>query len=212
MPDSRGYLLPAERQILLQRYAPVLVLFPELERQAPYPDEGDAIYTMRGSYHPRAVEFFLQEARPRYRPFYRLSHPRRWFRRRSLQEEIAAVSLTISEAEVEAAVQEYGDDPRYAGVTAEELRRAIRTRLIQGRLSQRLQGFDLPLGRGDNIGFWRHYFKLLAESAPDVRRCVVYGRLIQGRAPLDARLSATEALLRQGPAQGPYDVRRSRVA
>ncbi|GIV81443.1 MAG: hypothetical protein KatS3mg051_0797 [Anaerolineae bacterium] len=212
MPDARGYLLPAERQILLQRYAPVLVLFPELERQAPYPDEGDAIYTMRGSYHPRAVEFFLQEARLRYRPLFRLRHPGRWFRRRSLQEEIAEVSLSIGQEQIEKAAADYADDPRYAGLSADELRRAVRTRLIQQGLSQRLKGFDLPLGRGDNIAFWRHYFERLAQSAPDVRRCVVYGRLIQGRAPLDAQLSATEALLRQKPAQGPYDVRRSRVA
>lgn len=212
MPDSRGYLLPAERQILLQRYAPVLILFPELEHQAPYPDEGDAIYTMRGSYHPRTVEFFLQEARLRYRPLYWLSHPGRWFRRRSLQEEMAAVSLTITDQQLDEAIAAYGDDPRYAGLEGEALRRAIRTRLIQQQLSRRLQGFDLPLGRGDNIAFWRHYFERLAEVTAEARRSVVYGRLIQGRAPLDARLAATEALLRQGPAQGPYDVRRSRVA
>ena len=212
MPDARGYLLPVERQILLHRYAPVLVLFPELEQQAPYPDEGDAIYTMRGSYHPRAVEFFLQQAtirRPRLHLLRRLA---RWLKPHSLQEEIRAVEAAISSEQIDEAVRAYHDDPRYAGLTGEALRSAIRTRLIQQGLGKRIRGFDLALDRGDNIGFWKHYFELLAETPPEVRRSIVYGRLIQGRAPLNPALSSTEALLRQGPAQGPHDVRRSRVA
>jgi hypothetical protein len=66
MPDQRGYLLPEERRILLRRYAPVLTLFPERRAQAPYPDEGDAIYTVRGSYHPRSTAFFLKHGKLRY--------------------------------------------------------------------------------------------------------------------------------------------------
>ncbi len=212
MPDARGYLLPAERQILLRRYAPVLVLFPELEQQAPYPDEGDAIYTMRGSYHPRAVEFFLQQATIRYHKLHLLRRLRLLIKPRTLQDEIKAAEETISAQQIDKAMRAYQDDPRYAGLTGEALRNAIRTRLIQEALGQRIRGFDLALFRGDNIGFWKHYFALLTETPPETRRSVVYGRLIQGRASLDQALSSTEALLRKGPEQGPHDVRRSRVA
>lgn len=212
MPDARGYLLPAERQMLLHRYAPVLVLFPELEQQAPYPDDGDAIYTVRGSYHPRAVEFFLQQAAIRYPKSHLLRRLARQLKPRSIQEEISAVEAAISSQQIDKAVLAYHDDPRYTGLTGEELRSAIRTRLIQQELGRRIRGFDLGLYRGDNIGFWKHYFALLAESPPEVRRSIVYGRLIQGRATLDQALSSTEALLRKGPEQGPHDVRRSRVA
>lgn len=212
MPDARGYLLPAERQILLHRYAPVLVLFPELEQQAPYPDDGDAIYTMRGSYHPRAVEFFLQQAAIRYHKLHLLRRLARLLRPRTLQDEIGAVEEAISDQQLDEAVRTYQDDPRYAGLNEAALRGAIRTRLIQEELSKRIRGFDLALFRGDNIGFWKHYFELLAEVPPETRRSIVYGRLIQGRAPLDQALASTEALLRKGPEQGPHDVRRSRVA
>ncbi|MEP0763682.1 MAG: hypothetical protein HRF48_13195, partial [Chloroflexota bacterium] len=212
MPDARGYLLPAERQILLRRYAPVLVLFPELEQQAPYPDEGDAIYTMRGSYHPRAVEFFLQQAAIRYHKLHLLRRLARLLKPRSLQEEIKAVEAAISGQQIDEAVHAYQDDPRYAGLSGEALRSAIHTRLIQQELGKRIRGFNLLLNRGDNIGFWKHYFALLAQTPPETRRSVVYGRLIQGRAPLDQALSSTEALLRKGLEQGPHDVLRSRVA
>lgn len=212
MPDARGYLLPAERQILLRRYAPVLVLFPELEQQAPYPDEGDAIYTMRGSYHPRAVEFFLQQATIRYHKLHLLRRLRLLIKPRTLQDEIKAAEETISAQQIDKAMRAYQDDPRYAGLTGEALRNAIRTRLIQEALGKRIRGFDLALFRGDNIGFWKRYFELLASTPPETRRSVVYGRLIQGRAPFDQALSSTEALLRKGPEQGPHDVRRSRVA
>ena len=67
MPDHQGYLLPGEREILLRRFAPVLVLFPEIRNQAPYPDDGDPIYTVRGSYHPRTVNLFLKQGTVRYR-------------------------------------------------------------------------------------------------------------------------------------------------
>jgi len=212
MPDARGYLLPGERQILLHRYAPVLVLFPELEQQAPYPDEGDAIYTMRGSYHPRTVEFFLQQATIRYHKLHLLRRLARLLKPHSLQDEINAVEAAIPSQRIDEAMRAYQDDPRYAGLTGEAQRSAIRTRLVQQELGKRIRGFDLSLYRGNNIGFWKHYFELLAQTPPETRRSVVYGRLIQGRAPLDQALSSTEALLRKGPEQGPHDVRRSRVA
>ena len=82
MPDENGYLLPDERRALLRRFAPVLVLFPEAKEQAPYPDDGDAIYTVRGSYHPRSLELFLSEARVRYRPSVWLSDLRLLWRAR----------------------------------------------------------------------------------------------------------------------------------
>ncbi len=67
MPDHQGYLLPSEREILLRHFAPVMVLFPEIREQAPYPDDGDPIYTVRGTYHPRTVDLFLKQGQVSYR-------------------------------------------------------------------------------------------------------------------------------------------------
>jgi len=216
MPDHRGFLLPEERQILLRRFAPVLILFPEQAGQAPYPDEGDAIYTMRGSYHPRAVEFFLTHARVCYRFRTLLRHPRLFFRPRSYSEEWQDATRAVTAAAVERALtdpgQGYRNDPRYAGLDTVQLRAVIRRRLVQQRLGERIRGFDLPLFRGKNIQHWKRYFAYLEEADPELRRSVVYGRLVQGRAPLDLNLSSTESLLSQGPGFGPYDVSQTRVA
>jgi hypothetical protein len=216
MPDRRGYLLPGERQILLRRFAPVLILFPECAEQAPYPDEGDAIYTMRGSYHPRAVEFFLSHARICYRFHTLLRHPRLWSAPRSVLEEWRDAERSVNAAYVEQALaspgKEYQNDPRYTGLDRPRLRAAIFQRLVQEKLGERLRGFDLPLFRGRNIEQWTMYFKCLAEADSELRRSVVYGRLVQGRAPLDGTLTSTESLLSQGPVFGPYDVSRAKVA
>ncbi len=208
MPDHRGYLLPTERRALLSRYAPVLVLFPELSRQAPYPDDGDAIYTMRGSYHPRTVEFFLAEATTRYQR----ASARAFSGSRSPHEEASRIAATISEADIRNAEELYREDPRYAGFTREQLHAALHIRLLQQRMGKRVSGFDLPLFRTRNIAFWNEYIKLLAELPPEKTRAVVYGRLLQGRAPLNVTLATTEAMLKQEPEYGPYDVSQTRVA
>ena len=208
MPDYRGYLLPNERRVLLNRYAPVLVLFPELPRQAPYPDEGDAIYTVRGSYHPRAVNFFLEKAIARYRRAKLGVFPRSL----SPFDEIAHIESTLSDADIRSAMELYREDPRYAGFNKEQLHDALRKRLIQQRLGTRVAGFDLPLFRTRNIAFWGEYIKLLRELPPEKTRSVVYGRLLQGRAPLNVTLATTEAMLKQEPEYGPYDVSQTRVA
>jgi hypothetical protein len=216
MPNRHGYLLPGERQILLRRFAPVLVLFPEYAEQAPYPDEGDAIYTMRGTYHPRAVEFFLNHARICYRLQTLLRQPGLRSSSRSFLEERAAVERSVTAADVQRALadpgKDYRNDSRYAGLDGPQFRAAIYRQLVQQRLGERVRGFDLPLFRGRNIEHWKMYFKYLAEADPELRRSVVYGRLVQGRAPLDVDLASTESLLSQGPGFGPYDVSRARVA
>jgi hypothetical protein len=214
MPDQQGYLLPNERQILLRRYAPVLVLFPEIREQAPYPDDGDAIYTIRGSYHPRTVELFLKQAKVRRTRRWLLSVFRLRRSPRSLADELAAAEQSVRPEDVNRvlAAQEYQNDPRYAGLTGDKLRAAIRCRLVQQRLEKRIQGFDQPVPHGRNLRQWKNYFELLAENDLQITRAVVYGRLVQGRAPLEGNLRATEALLKQGPGHGPYDVSRARVA
>jgi hypothetical protein len=216
MPDPRGYLLPKERQLLLRRYAPVLVLFPEDPTKAPYPDEGDAIYTVRGTYHPRAAEFFLEHGRVRYERTLTVRDPSLLARPRSYQEEIAAVEEMITDQDVAQIVNnpnaDYHYDPRYAGLEDHDLWVAIRRELVQIRLSQRIQGFDQPLPHSHNIEQWQQYFEFLADDDPDVKRSVVYGRLVQGRAPLDDSLAATETRLKRDTVVGPYDVKRTRVA
>jgi hypothetical protein len=214
MPNRQGYLLPGERQILLRRYAPVLVLFPELREQAPYPDDGDAIYTVRGSYHPRTVELFLKQGKVRRaRPWL----PRvlqALFNPHSLTDELAAAERSVRPEDVDRVLshREHLNDPHYAGLTDDELRAAIHKRLVQRRLGKRIQGFDQPLPHGRNLSQWKHYFELLAEGDPQITQSVVYGRVVQGRAPLEGNLRATEALLKRGPGHGPYDVSRARVA
>ncbi|MBN1564970.1 MAG: hypothetical protein JXA10_14080 [Anaerolineae bacterium] len=211
MPDQHGYLLPGERQILLQQYAPVLVLFPEDPAKAPYPDEGDAIYTVRGTYHPRAAEFFLAHGKICYKRSFTAQTSAR-----SYQDEIADVQQSITDSDITQIVNnpnaEYHHDPYFTGLTGDDLRAAIRRRLVQIRLSERIRGFDRPLPHDKNIDQWRQYFKFLAHDDPLVKRSVVYGRLVQGRAPLNDSLAATEKLLKQGPVVGPYDVECTRIA
>jgi len=212
VPDQRGYLLPDERRILLQHYAPVLVLFPELEQQAPYPDDGDAIYTMRGSYHPRSVSFFLKRGKVRYARHLLLFRPSLLWNPRSYAEEVSSIERSITPADVNTMLESHRDDPRFAGLDADALQAAVTRHLIQHRLGQRIRGFDQPLYHGRNVDYWKLYFKFLAEDDPETKRSVVYGRLIQGRAALNAGLTATEVVLQEGPSYGPYDVSRSRVA
>lgn len=212
MPDSNGYLLPAEREILLRRYAPVLVLFPEQKGQAPYPDDGDSIYTLRGSYHPRSVNLFLKQAEIRYQRNLVLRNPGLLFKPRSYQEEIEQARESITADELHKGIEEYSHDPRYAGLGDADLRAAILTRLVQRRLADRIRGFDLPYFRGYNLQQWKAYFKLLAESEPETRRCVVYGRLVQGLAPLGEEQAAPESIMAQVSNYGPYDVNQTRIA
>jgi hypothetical protein len=214
MPDHQGYLLPGEREILQRRFAPVLVLFPEIRGQAPYPDDGDPIYTVRGGYHPRTVDLFLKQGQVRYRWPALLRAPRLLFNPRPLAEEIAAAEQAVKPADVERVLMEldYLNDPRYAGLSEDDLHAAVRKRLIQQRLGQRVRGFDQPERHARNLSQWKNYFKLLAGYDPKIKRSVVYARLVQGRAPLEDNLGATEVLLKQGPGYGPYDVSRTRVA
>lgn len=216
MPDAQGYLLPSERRILLRRYAPVLVLFPELPDQAPYPDDGDAIYTMRGSYHPRSVEFFLREARVCYSRSLLLRHPTLWFKPYSPVEEVKQAEQAVTAQGVEQALERlngnYRSNPDYAGLDEAGVRAVLRYHLVQQRLRRRVQGFDLPLDRGRNIAQWKAYFAEQAEADPVTRRSVVYGRLIQGQEALAGDLTSTERLLQADLIAGPYDVSRARVA
>jgi hypothetical protein len=212
MPDARGYLLPNERRILLCHYAPVLVLFPEIENQAPYRDEGDAIYTLRGSYHPRAVEFFLKYSKIRYRRRVVLRQWLLFFRPRLLSEEIETIQRAVTREDLQTAIKEYKADPRYTGLGDADLRAAIFARLVQQRLSRRIRGFDLPLFRGHNLRHWTAYFRYLAETDPQTRRATVYGRLVQGLAPLGESQASPSAHMTQVSTYGPYDVNQSRVA
>ena len=118
MPDHQGYLLPAEREILLRRFAPVMVLFPELRAQAPYPDDGDPIYTVRGGYHPRTVDLFLKQARVRYRWPVLLRTPRLILDPCPLADEIAAAERSVKPADIERVIMDldYLNDPRFAGL------------------------------------------------------------------------------------------------
>lgn len=211
MPDSNGYLLPRERQVLLQHFAPVLVLFPEKEAHAPYPDDGDAIYTMRSSYHPRAVELFLKHARVRYRRSILLRHPWWFFRPRPLDSELDTVKQSITHDDLQEAMVAAKKSARFTGVGGADLRAAVLTQLIQERLAKRIRGFDLPLFRGHNLKQWRHYFKILAEADAVTGRSVVYGRVLQGLAPLGQEITP-EQLPAQDAQYGPYDVSQRRVA
>jgi hypothetical protein len=210
MPDQKGYLLTRERQSLLQKYAPVLVLFPEMPDQAPYPDEGDAIYTLRGSYHPRSVDLFLAQAKVRYRWSALLRAPGLRRNPRSYGEEYQRAQQSVTEKEVDQLiasaqliqfVQDGDQDPRGE----------VRKHLAQERLIRRMHGFDLPLFRGQNIAQWQQYFKLLAEAPPQASRSVVYGRAVQGNAPLDEGQPAEAASVTLFNL-GPYDVSRCRIA
>jgi hypothetical protein len=201
MPDHQGYLLPSEREILLRRFATVMVLFPELRVQAPYPDDGDPIYTVRGGYHPRTVDLFLKQARVRYRWPVLLRTPRLLFEPRPLADEIAAAERSVKPADVERVIMDldYLNDPRSAGLSEDELHAAVRKRLVQARLGKRIRGFDQPERQFRNLSQWKNYFKLLAGDDQELKRSVIYGRLVQGRAPLEDNLGATEVLLKQGP-------------
>lgn len=212
MPDRNGFLLPNERRILLRRFAPVLVLFPEDPDQAPYPDEGDAIYTMRGSYHPRAVELFLGQAKVRYRRGLVLRQPWLLFWPRSIEDEIARAQKSISRRDLARALGQYRTDPRYAGLGDADLRAALLTRLVQERLARRIRGFDLPGFRGHNLKQWKTYFRALAQATPDAARSVVYGRVVQGLAPPGKDPASPKTPAAQASRYGPYDVRQTRVA
>ena len=214
MPDPQGYLLPSERRILLRRFAPVLVLFPEEPDKAPYPDDGDPIYTIRGSYHPRAAELFLQRARVRYILQLLLRAPSLFFRPRRLAEELADAEQAVKPDEVSRLLNDpdYLNDPRFVGLTGDELRAEVQKRLVQLRLGQRVSGLDQPIPHWRNLSHWQAYYEILDEAQPTAKRSVIYGRLVQGRAPLEDNLEATDNLLQQGPGYGPYDVGRRRVA
>lgn len=212
MPDSSGYLLPEERRILLRHFAPVLVLFPERPQAAPYPDDGDAIYTVRGSYHPRAADFFLKHAKVRYRRSLWLRNPMLLFKPRSYTEEREQAKQAITAEELRAAVTEHRLDPRYTGLGDADLRAAILTRLTQRRLTDRIRGFDLPSFRGHNLKQWENYYQYLREMEPSVKRSVIYGRFIQGLAPLGEQQAAPRSAVVQISYLGPYDVNQSRVA
>jgi hypothetical protein len=212
MPDPRGYLLPEERRILLRRYAPVMVLFPELPRQAPYPDEGDAVYTMRGSYHPRAAEFFLKYAKVRYRRSLWLRHPMLLFKPHSYVEERERAKQAITAEELRDAVTEHRSDPRYTGLGDADLRAAVLLRLTQRRLTDRIRGFDLPKFRGNNLKHWKQYYELLNKTEPVTKRSVIYGRFVQGLAPLGEQQAAPQSTMVQISHLGPYDVNQTRVA
>jgi len=207
MPDSSGFLLSNEREVLLRRYAPVLVLFPEKANQAPYPDDGDATYTLRRSYPPRSVDFFLKYARVRYRWQVWLRDLRLFFRPRSAAEERERAHNNLTRDEFLAGIQEFKHDPRYAGLGDAELRAAVMVELVQRRLADRISGFNLPHFRGHNLKHWRSYFKFLDETDPAARRSTVYGRLIQGLAPLGKVMAESDAVH-----SGPYDVSQTRVA
>ena len=211
MPDSNGYLIPAERQILLRHHAPVLVLFPEDPDRAPYPDEGDAIYTVRSGYHPRAAEFTLARARVRYRRRLLLRNPMLLFRPRPYEEEVQRARQSIKAEDLHTMMAERRADPRYAGLDETQIRPAMMTRLAEQRLAQRVRGLDLPGFRGYNLKHWRLYFTYLAENVPD--NCSkIYGRLLQGLAPLDREKLSPLTEVAQTSTYGPYDVRRTRVA
>lgn len=212
MPDSRGYLLPSERRALLRRYAPVLVLFPEQREQAPYPDDGDAIYTIRGSYHPRSVDFFLKYARVRYRRRLLLRSPSLWFKQNTADQERDQAVDAVTRDELRLAMAENQSNPDFTGLGDAEFRASILGHLIQERLSERIKGFDLPIFRGQNLRHWQAYYKYLAETDPKTRRSVVYGRVVQGLAPLGEEQAAPESRLAQVSNYGPYDVSQTRVA
>jgi hypothetical protein len=216
MPDQRGYLLPAEKEILLRRYAPVMVLFPEWHDRPPYRADGDAIYTLRGSFHPRTVKLFLSFARMCYRPRgWRRLIPFYQGRERPYQDaEILRIEAAISEGAVDAAIERYGAEPRYAGLTGEALRRAIRQRLLQQQVSEEISGFDLPEARYEDRAQWDAYFKRLAAADSDTRRSTVYGRAVQGLLPLDNSepVDAILSRLIELGEYGPYDVPRNQVA
>jgi hypothetical protein len=135
---------------------------------------------------------------------------------RSYQDEIAAVESAITTSDIDQIMHdpdaEYSHHPQYAGLAGDELRAVIRRQLVQIKLDERIRGFDQPLAHSDNIQQWKQYFELLASVDPDTKRSVVYGRLVQGQAPLNDSLAATETRLKQGPLAGPYDVKRTRIA
>ena len=199
MPDPHGYLLSGEQQTLLEHYAPVLVLWPEQPDRAPYPDDGDAIYTFRGSYHPRRAEFFLQHARVRYRRTLWWRKPILIWRPAPLDREIQHAQDIVTDADVEIAMPA-------------ELREAVRTALTQQALAARVRGFDLPGFRGNNLSQWRAYFDRIDRSTPEQRRSVIYGRAVQGLAPLGKYRASPEDSATQAAQHAPYDVNQTRVA
>ena len=212
MPDDRGYLLPEERRALLCHFAPVLVLFPETPAQAPYPDDGDAIYTVRGSYHPRALELFLAEARARYQPGVWLRDPRLLWRPRSPAEERERARQSIDRDTLQQAVKAHRRDPRFTGLGEADLRAAVLAQLAQRALADRLRALDLPLPRGRNHQQWNAYFDLLERADPSTRRATVYGRVVQGLARLGTDAAPPGAQTTQVTSYGPYDVSQRRVA
>lgn len=212
MPDPNGYLLPEEQQVLLRRYAPVLVLWPEMFEQPPYPDDGDPIYTLRGSYHPRRPEFFLKRARIRYHPKVLFTQPRLLWDPEPLTHELQRAQQAVTEARIDEAMTDSRPDPRFAGLGEKELRAAARTELVQSELAERVKGFDLPGFRGDNRGQWRAYFKALDEATPEEKRAVIYGRVVQGLAPLGKHRAPPDSTTAQTARFAPYDVSLTRVA
>jgi len=212
MPDENGYLLPDERRALLRRFAPVLVLFPEAKEQAPYPDDGDAIYTVRGSYHPRSLELFLSEARVRYRLSVWLRDLRLLWRPRSATEERERARQGVDRETLQEAVEAHRRDPRFTGLGEAGLRAAVLAQLTQRVLADRIRAFDLPISRGRNHHHWEAYFDLLERADPEIARSTVYGRVVQGLARLGTDAAPPGAETTQVSNYGPYDVSQSRVA
>lgn len=212
MPDANGYLVPAEREILLRHYAPVLVLFPEDPARAPYPDDGDAIYTVRGGYHPRTAVFAAKRARVRYRWRVLLRDPLLFFNPRPLEEELERAREAVTAENLHDLIVQHRDDPRYAGLSEAQIRPALITRLVEQQLARRVRGLDLPAFRGHNLKHWRLYFEYLAEDEPEERRATIYGRLLQGLAPPGEEALSPLAHAAQTSTFGPYDISRGRVA
>jgi hypothetical protein len=229
MPDSQGYLLPDEQRHLLSRFAPVLVLFPEKREAPPYPVDGDGYYVLRGSYHPRSVEFFLQNATIRLRRaaltgwFSRLktalrpgASPERGLDTlQQIRAFRAKIEQSITEADLAEAAQQFKHELRYVSLPEVEQRKAMLKRLAQERLAQKIEGFDLawvpnrPLRAQTGLVAWKNYFDSLDQSDPLIGRSVVYGRLVQGDLP---RGENPIEFLKQQETSPVYDIRRNRVA
>jgi len=212
MPDDRGYLLPDERRALLRHFAPVLILFPEDATQAPYPDDGDAIYTVRGSYHPRALDLFLRAARVRYRAGVWLRSLSLLWRPRSVAEERERARQSIDRDTLAQAVEAHRRDPRFTGLGEADLRAAVLAQLTQRALADRIHALDLPLPRGRNHRQWTAYYDLLEQAAPHEARATIYGRVVQGLARLGTDAAPPGAQTIQITDYGPYDVSQRRVA
>jgi hypothetical protein len=158
------------------------------------------------------VEFFLKYAKVRYRRAIWLRQPTLLFKPHPHTEEVERFKQAVSPDQLQAAIEQHQHDPRYTGLGDSDLRAAILNLLVQMNLVKRIRGFDLPLFRGHNLKQWRAYFKFMAETDAETRRSMVYGRLVQGLAPLGEKQAAPDSALSQTSHYGPYDVSRARVA